>query len=398
MRIVFFTETFLPKIDGIVTRLKFTIRELQRSGDEVLVFAPGEGSGEYEGARVVRIPGMRMPLYPELTLSFPRAFMRRELLAFEPDVIHCADPAFLGIAGIYYADVLQVPSVVSYHTRLPKYLHYYGIGALEPAVWQMIRFRHRKADLNLCTSSAMVAELKSHGVGRVRLWPPAVDCELFHPEFKSSAMRESLSDGRPHQPLLIYVGRVSAEKNIEKVRSVLQSIPQAHFAIIGDGPHKGHLQKFFAGTNTVFAGYLEGADLAQAVASADMLVLPSKTETLGMVLLEAMAAGTVVVGANAGGIPQVVRHGVTGLLFNPDEPDSLSQTVQWLLDKPEAAQQIRQQARAEAELSSWTASTRQLRAFYEAAVATPRPIKIPSPFWYDTFKKAITATLKTILP
>ena len=398
MRIALFTETFLPKIDGIVTRLRFTIRELQRGGDEVLVFAPGDGPTQYEGARIIRMPGMKMPLYPELTLSFPRASIRRELLAFSPDIIHCADPAFLGIGGIYYADVLELPSIVSYHTRIPKYLHYYGLGALEPLVWKMVQYRHRKADLNLCTSTAMMAELDSHGIKRVRLWPPAVDTELFHPQFKSDAMRHRLTDGKPDEPLLIYVGRVSAEKNIERARPVLNAIPRAHLAVVGDGPHRANLEKYFAGTNTVFAGYMQGRELAEAIASSDMLVLASKTETLGMVLLEAMAAGTVVLGANAGGIPQVVEDGVTGLLFNADDTASLPRMVQSLLDNPARMAQIRAQARVHAEQSSWAASTQQLRSFYQAAITVPRPVRVPSPFLYNQFKKALTATLKAMLP
>ncbi len=149
MRIALFTETFLPKIDGIVTRLRNTISQLQLSGHQVLVFAPGNGPGEYDGARIEGMRGSRFPLYPELTLSLPRASIRRKLLEFRPDVIHAADPCFLGLAGIYYADVLELPLVISYHTRLPKYLHYYGLSKLEPAVWKLMRLRHNKAQLNL---------------------------------------------------------------------------------------------------------------------------------------------------------------------------------------------------------------------------------------------------------
>jgi glycosyltransferase involved in cell wall biosynthesis len=282
MRIAIFTETFLPKVDGIVTRLRFTIAELQKQGDTVLVFAPGEGPTEYEGAQVLRMPGKMFPLYPELTLSFPGASIRKRLLEFQPDVIHTADPASLGIAAIYYADVLKLPLVVSYHTRLPKYLHYYGLGGLEPLTWKLLRLRHNKADVNLCTSTPMLEELRSHGIERVHLWPPAVDTEFFHPRFSSRVMREKLSQGCVEDPLLLYVGRLSPEKNIESLRSVLEAVPRSRLAIVGDGPYRPALEKHFSRTGTSFIGYLEGRALAAAMASSDILILPSQTETLGL--------------------------------------------------------------------------------------------------------------------
>ena len=398
MRIALFTETFLPKIDGIVTRLRFTIRELQQSGDQVLVFAPGDGPTEYEGARVVRLPGMRLPLYPELILSLPLPLIGRELRKFRPDLIHCADAAVLGIGGIYYAHVLGSPLVISYHTRIPKYAHYYHLGPLEPLGWWLLQLRHRTADLNLCTSPAMQLELEAHGIKRLRIWPPAVDTEAFHPRFRSAAVRDRLTAGRPDEPLLLYVGRVSAEKNIEAIRSVLQALPRVRLAILGDGPHRGPIEKHFAGTNTVFTGYLRGRELAEAIASADILALPSKTETLGMVLLEAMAAGTVVVAANAGGIPHVVEHGVTGMLFEPHQPGSLAETVVGLLDHTIRLAAIREQARRRVEGWSWRASTDRLRQYYEEAIANPRSEKLFSPFLYGKLKKAVTTTLRTILP
>jgi glycosyltransferase involved in cell wall biosynthesis len=175
MRIALFAETFLSKIDGIVTRLRNTIPELQRGGHQVLVFAPGDGPAEFDLARVEGIRGSRFPLYPELTLSLPRSFILRKLIEFEPDLIHVADPTCLGLAGIYYSDVLGLPLVVSYHTRLPKYLRYYGLSALEPAVWKLMRLWHNKAHLNLCTSAVMADELEGHGVQRLSVWPKAVD-------------------------------------------------------------------------------------------------------------------------------------------------------------------------------------------------------------------------------
>jgi len=122
--------------------------------------------------------------------------------------------------------------------------------------------------------------------------------------------------------LLIYVGRLSAEKQIERIKPVLESIPNACLALVGDGPHRNQLEKIFENTKTNFIGYLSGDELASAYASGDIFLFPSSTETLGLVLLEAMAAGCPVVGANKGGIPDIISDGINGCLYDPDEKDN----------------------------------------------------------------------------
>lgn len=399
MRIALFTETFLPKIDGIVTRLRNTISELQRCGHQVLVFAPGDGPAEFDGARVEGIRGSRFPLYPELTLSFPRASIRQKLIDFQPDLIHVADPCCLGVAGIYYSDVLGLPLVISYHTRLPKYLHYYGLSALEPLVWKLMRVRHNKAQLNLCTSSVMAAELSAHGVQRVSLWPKAVDTNEFHPRFASQQMRNWLSNGHPESPLFLYVGRLSPEKEIERLRTVLESVPGSRLAIVGGGPSRNSLEAHLPASVTFFAGYLSGRPLAEAMASVNALVQPSRTETLGLVLMEAMAAGSLVIGANAGGIPDVIQHEVNGFLFDPDDDRDLARAAQRVVAEPALCEALRANARHHSEQWSWAASTQQLLRFYDAAIHTPhlkKPDRAHAP-WMLVMKRAAIGGLKVFL-
>ena len=130
MRIALFTETFLPKVDGIVTRLKHTVEQLQALGDEVCVFCPEGGLTEYKGAKIEGVSGFPMPLYPELKLALPRPSIGEALERFQPDLVHVVNPAVLGLAGVYYAKALDIPLVASYHTHLPKYLEHYGFGML----------------------------------------------------------------------------------------------------------------------------------------------------------------------------------------------------------------------------------------------------------------------------
>jgi glycosyltransferase involved in cell wall biosynthesis len=400
MRIAFFSETFMPKVDGIVTRLRNTISQLRRAGDQVLIFAPEGGIEDFEGARVIGMPAGPFPLYPELRLALPRRSMRRVLTEFKPDIIHAVDPVLLGIAGIYYASTLRIPLIVSYHTQLPKYLHYYRLGAIEGQVWRLLRARHNRAAVNLCTSSSMVEELSSHGIDRVALWQRGIDTEMFRPANASPEMRTYLTEGHPDSPLLLYVGRLSAEKNIEQIRSFLSAIPNARLALVGGGPYKATLEKLFHGTRTFFAGYLQGAQLASAFASSDLFVLPSRTETLGLVLLEAMAAGCPAVAARAGGIPDLIEHEVSGFLF--DEVHEGVAAAQLLLRDTERRESVRRHARLESEKWSWAAATDQLRNFYTHAASANTPVidntTTPEKPLSRLAKSVTMGVIRTVLP
>ena len=367
VRIALFTETFLPKVDGIVTRLRHTVDHLQRTGNQVLIFAPDGGITEYKGARIYPVSGFPLPLYPELKLALPRPAIGYELEQFQPDIIHVVNPAVLGLAGLFYSKLLKIPLVASYHTHLPQYLQHYGLAMLEGFLWELLKTSHNQAQLNLCTSTAMMQELTTHGIERVDLWQRGVDTELFHPNLASRQMRTQLSHRHPDAPLLLYVGRLSAEKEIERIKPVLEAIPEAHLALVGDGPHRSALEKHFAGTNTHFVGYLTGEELGSAFASADAFIFPSRTETLGLVLLEAMAAGCPVVAARCGGIPDIVASGVNGYLFDPEDNDlGAIAATRHLLQQQQERETIRKNARLEAERWGWAAATRQLQNYYLA--------------------------------
>ncbi|APB33473.1 group 1 glycosyl transferase [Gloeomargarita lithophora Alchichica-D10] len=369
MRIALFTETFLPKIDGIVTRLSHTIRWLGQMGDEVLVFAPAGAPAEYCGAKVVGVTGMPLPMYPELKLAWPHWGIGQKLREFQPHVVHVVNPAVLGVGGVLFSKWYKLPLVASYHTHLPRYLQHYGLGALEGLLWALLRAGHNQAQLNLCTSTAMIQELHSNGIERLALWQRGVDTELFHPGQYQPETRSHLTQGHPEAPLFLYVGRLSAEKEIERLRPLLTVIPSAHLALVGDGPHREQLQQYFSGTNTHFIGYLQGAALAQAFAVADVFVFPSCTETLGLVLLEAMATGCPVVAARRGGITDVVQDGVHGFLYEPEREMGLVEAVQQVLASPTQRHRLQVSARQEAERWGWDRATAQLRQYYRQVAA-----------------------------
>jgi glycosyltransferase involved in cell wall biosynthesis len=242
------------------------------------------------------------------------------------------------------------------------------VGHLEGLMWWGIRTGYNRADLTLATSRAMQMDLQERGIRRVGLWRRGVDTEIFRPEHASPQMRDRLTQGHPKDRLLLYVGRLSAEKEIERCRSILTELPGSRLALVGDGPHRGKLEEYFAGTPTHFAGYLRGRELAAAFASADIFFMPSRTETLGLVLLEAMASGCPVVAAAAGGILDIVQDGVTGHLYDPANPSSAIPAVRRLLRDAGHREQMSRRARRDAEQWSWNEATRQLERFYREVI------------------------------
>jgi glycosyltransferase involved in cell wall biosynthesis len=237
---------------------------------------------------------------------------------------------------------------------------------LEGLLWELLKAGHNQARLNLCTSTAMVDELDKRGIERLALWQRGVDIETFQPDLRSQAMRSRLSQGHPDSPLLLYVGRLSAEKEIDQIKPILEAIPEARLALVGDGPYRQDLEKHFADTHTCFAGYMTGQELGSAFASADAFIFPSRTETLGLVLLEAMAAGCPVVAARSGGIPDIVQDGVNGYLFDPQDPQGAIAATRQLLSNAAQRETLRHNARQEAERWGWPAATQQLQTYYQS--------------------------------
>ncbi|WP_186577728.1 glycosyltransferase family 4 protein [Aquibacillus kalidii] len=365
MKIAIVTETFLPSTDGVVTRLTEAIKHMRKQNHEVVVIAPDLGVKEYEGAIVEGVKATTLPFYRYKKFSLPQRKVKKILQKYDPDLVHVVNPAILGIAGVHYAEKLGFPLVASYHTHVPKYFDYYNLKPLIPLCWKYFRSLHNKADVNLCTSQAVKNELVEKDFFNVHLWKRGVDIKKYHPNKYSNDMRQALTNHhQPGKKLLLFVGRLAAEKEIHKLKPLLEKRNDVCLAIVGDGPARDDLEKTFEGTNTVFTGFLHGDELGQAFASADALVFPSVTETLGLVILEAMAAGLPVIAAKSGPTMEQVEDGKTGLLFENENIDSLINAVNQL-DNQLLHQSLKENARKEAEKFSWTGPSEQLLDFYE---------------------------------
>jgi glycosyltransferase involved in cell wall biosynthesis len=368
MKIAIFTETFLPKVDGIVSILCQALERLGEKGHRVLLFGPPDGPKEYAGAEIFGVGGPRLPLYPELRINIPRRGVFERLSAFQPDLIHVVNPFFLGPFGLHYARRLRLPTVASFHTDVARYAHHYGGGFLAPLLWGYMRTLHNRASLNLCPSSTVLKDLRAHGFRRVRWWRRGVDTARFNPGPRDEALRARLSDGHPHEFLVVYVGRHSPEKRLETIRDALFPAQGLRLALVGQGPSHDKLKNYFRGTPTTFPGYLQGADLVAAYRAADVFLFPSTTETFGLVALEAMACRTPVIAARTGGVLDIVQHGINGLYFDPDQPAQIGPLVKRLAENRAWREQLAENALAHARSRPWQATMDQLIDYYRLSI------------------------------
>ena len=377
MRVAIYTETFLPKIDGIVKVLCLTLEHLNRRGVEAIVVAPDHGGNirEYAGAQVIGVPAIKNPVYPEGRISLMTPYAYQRIKAFKPDLMHSFHPIWTGLAGLIFAKTMHVPALSSFHLDIERVARFYKLNLMSGISRYVTTWAFNRSDYTLAPSKLVQSQMKANGVHKVGLWRRGVDAEQFHPRNDSYEMRELLSNGNVHDHLLLYVGRLAPEKQIHQLRAVLERVPGTRLALVGGGPAEPMLRKHFEGLPVTFAGYLTGNKLAQAYASADVFVFPSAFESFGLVLLEAMASGVPVVSSRVGGAQDMITDGEAGYTFDVNDIEGLVCGVQQTLADPARLTEMGLAARQHAERQAWPAMMDELIACYDALLSgKPSPI------------------------
>jgi glycosyltransferase involved in cell wall biosynthesis len=368
VRIAFVTETWKPAVNGIVTRLEFTAREFRRRGHEVLILAPGGADAAAGDIEVRTVPAVGLPfVYGGQPWGLPLPRTRHLLGGFEPDVVHAVSPVLLGWSGVIFARAHGRPLVCSYHTHVARYAHFYGLGFMERPVWALMIQAHLLAHVSLAASQAARVELEAQGVPDVRVWRGGVDLDRFHPHHAAPAMRDRLTGGHPERHLILYVGRLAAEKGVGRLLALADPNARRHLALIGDGPARAELEAAFAGSATTFAGTLSGVELAAAYASADLFAFPSTTDTLGLVLLEAMASGLPVLAARSPASAELVAGAPACELFDAEDSAGLVTAAERSLAAP--VDRLALAAAARRGAPTWAQTTEELLREYETAIS-----------------------------
>jgi glycosyltransferase involved in cell wall biosynthesis len=365
MRIGVVTESFLPQMNGVVRMVLELLAYLRQHGHQALVFAPGDGPTEVEGFPVRRVKGLPFPPYPQVMLAPFSLWMYHDFQRFQPDVIHLASPFLLGMQGVVVGQALNVPVMGHFQTDVPRYAQAYHLGALADLATRYLVQLHNRCTVTFCPTPSYAAMLRQWGIRRIEVLGRGVDTALFHSGRRSPATRARYGLAE-WERVLLYVGRLSTEKNLDRLVETAEALPDCRLVIVGDGPERATLATRLP-ASAVLTGFLHGVDLAAVYATADLFVFPSLTETFGQVVQEAMASGLPVVAMRASGVPDIVRHGVTGVLREPDDHAGWLGAIDLLLASPHLRREMGARARHQVEGCTWTGIFDRLIARYALA-------------------------------
>lgn len=365
MRIAIVTESFLPTLNGVTTSVCRIVDCLAATGEhDVMIVCPAPAPSSYHGFPVRTVPAVTLRAF---RVGLPTMRLEEIYREFQPDVVHAASPFALGARALAAARNMGIPTVAIYQTDMPSYIAQHGGRHVGPvareASWRWVRHLHSLADVTLAPSTAAAKELVDHGIPRVALWARGVDTDLFNTSRRGGSAVESLrSQWAPNGETIVgYVGRLAPEKELHRLTEVAD-LPNISLAIVGDGPSRAELQRLLPTAH--FLGRQQGEELARSYTAFDMFVHTGTKETFGQTLQEAMASGLAVVAPAAGGPLDIVKPGVTGLLFNPDVPGALRQCVGSLLDDEATRRRMGESALRKVADRSWMGLTESLLGFY----------------------------------
>lgn len=319
MRILIVSDAWSPQVNGVVTSLQALISELRGLGHHVKLLSPAD------------FRALPCPSYPEIPLAWNLWRVGPAICAFQPDCVHLATEGPLGWAARRWLSQRGLVFSSAIHTRFPEYVH--SRWPWVPLRWgyAFLRVFHRPSQAVLVTTERMRDEFAGWGFKRLVLWRKGVDTQLFHPP---------VTPPLPAEPVFLYVGRIAPEKNIEAFLAL--DLP-GEKRVVGDGPQREALQAAYPQVR--FLGYQHGQALAEAFQRASVLVFPSRTDTYGLVMLEALACGTPVAAFPVAGPLDVLQTGVSGAL---DDDLRMACLAALTLDRARCAQWAARQ--------SWRAS------------------------------------------
>ena len=319
LRIGLVTETFPPEINGVAMTLNRLARGLNDLDHEIEVYRPKTPDIKHaiNNSRIKQIlmPGMPIPVYREMSFGFPAGrFFRKQWNGTRPDILYVATEGPLGYSAIHSARKLGIPVVSGFHTNFHKYSSHYRMGWFAPVIMAYLRKLHNNTQYTLVPTRALAIELEYHDFNNVTVMQRGVDTELFSPSRRSDDLRRQWQAG-DDEIVCIYVGRIAAEKNIHQAIETVKAASaqcKVRFVLVGDGPLREKLQQEHP--EFIFCGTHQGESLAQHYASADVMLFPSRTETFGNVVTEAMASGLAVVAYDEAAAHEHITDGQNGAI------------------------------------------------------------------------------------
>jgi glycosyltransferase involved in cell wall biosynthesis len=379
-RVLYFTDTYPPQVNGVSVVTELSVRGLRQRGWECMVVAPQYPAilphGPLERDRdpaVHSIPSVAFPPYPDIRLAAPLIGRSVELVRrFRPDIVHCATEFMIGRMGQIAAKRADICRLSSYHTDFSRYTEAYGMPALRGPVSRYIARFHQRSERVFTPSEPARGDLTRLGVTSVDVWGCGVDTQTFSPERRTAVLRSTSGGG--NVLMFLHVGRLAAEKRVDVIvhafnrARMLLPAGAARLIIAGAGPDEPMLRRM-AGPDVLFLGVLDrDRALPRVYASADAFLFSSLTETLGLVVLEAMSSGLPVIATPAGGVADHLRHDENGIAVPPHDVDAMADAIVSLTLDESRRRRLSAGARRTAMRLDWQAELDRLDSTYRSVL------------------------------
>ena len=363
MKIAYFTDTYLPEINGVANTLSKLSGYLEQKGIRHVFFAPdydGDAGEDEKGLpalkRIHRFPGLKFKIAPNSRLAFPDTQSIYDLCdEFQPDLIHVTTEFGIGNKGVKYAQFRELPLIMSCHTDYCKYLDFHGLGLLEPFIEIYLKNFYSHAHRTLVPSKYTMEQLLQKGYENLGIWSRGIDTGKFNAEFRSREVRARLGLGDKFA--FLFVGRLSPEKGLQMLLDAAGRIEslfpgKTAFVITGDGPYAETIRQ--AGLkNVIMTGFMRGRELSEIYASCDCFASPSATETFGNTGLEAMASGLPVAAVGSGGVMEYLEDGINALLCEDKDQEAFTKQLIQIMQNESLRQGLAENGRKTALARSW---------------------------------------------
>ncbi len=378
MRVAVVTETYPPEVNGVAVTLQQLVLRLQASNHQIQLIRPRQPLDHKErqaGTDELLVRGLEIPRYPQLRLGMP---MKRALVAQwsrqRPDLVHVATEGPLGWSAVQAARRLRLPLSTDFRTNFHAYSQHYGMGWLRKPIAAYLRRFHNLADCTMVPSSDLLQELCAQGFERLMVVARGLDASRFSPVHRSEALRAQWGVA-PEQPVLLSVGRLAREKNLDLLVRSWQAMrarrPDLKLVVVGDGPSRNALAQ--ACPEALLVGAQSGDELARHYASADLFVFPSVTETYGNVTPEALASGLAVLAFDYAAAAELIRHGDNGLLAPRGDETAFLNSAMDMVNNPALVQRLRERGRATTLTQDWGQIARQVEAVWHQLLSARPP-------------------------
>jgi glycosyltransferase involved in cell wall biosynthesis len=360
LRVAFVTETYPPEVNGVANTAACFVEGLRARNHEIQLVRPRQNRADQAGGdagfRQVLMRGLPIPRYPGLKMGLPA---KQALISMwsrhRPDVVHIVTEGPLGWSALQAAHKLRLPVSSDFRTNFHAYSRHYGIGWLQKPIAAYLRKFHNRTMLTLVPTDAMRRDLAARGFRNLRVVARGVDTQLFNPARRSEALR-SRWGAAPQDPVVLHVGRLAPEKNLDPVVASFEQMrriaPRTKLVFVGDGPSRESMRTRCP--DAIYAGMRTGEDLAAHYASGDMFLFPSLTETFGNVTVEAMASGLAIVAYDYAAAAEYISHGRNGLLVGYGDPDEFVRLSAALVEDRPRIREFGMRARQSAEKLAWS--------------------------------------------